>query len=166
MVAGPVLSDDNQRLGSKGYEIGLCVRLSRCVWISGPFRCGKHDVTIFKGIEDEHDERFRESLDLPPYEECLQDKIAEGKLCIFDAGYRGGKRLALPSACDPKELHNFKSRARCRHDSRSMDGSRIFSFCRTLISSASRSIALLLRQCASSYSTKWTKAPNFLSSRF
>ena len=94
----------SQKFKSAGvkYEIGLCVRLSQCVWISGPFRCGKQDVTIFKGIEDEHDERFRESLDLPPYEECLQDKIAEGKLCIFDAGYRGRKRLAYSAPSSMK----------------------------------------------------------------
>lgn len=94
------------------YEIALSVYESKCVWISGPFRCGKGDLAIFQGKEDKHDKKLREELGRPPYE-ALQDKIAHGKLAIVDRGYSGAKNIAPPSSLDPDDLHNFKARARC-----------------------------------------------------
>lgn len=99
------------------YEIAISIHTSNCVWIAGPFRGGKGDLAIYKGVEDEDDEQMQvEELGLPPYD-CLEDKIVEGKLGIADGGYQGGKRLSLPNQSDPARLHAFKSRSRCRQES-------------------------------------------------
>ena len=96
------------------YEIAVSLHDSRCVWVSGPFRGGKHDSTIYTGEEDEIDRNFREELGHEDPYDCIQDVIAEGKLALVDAGYKGVKKASIPRQTDPKELHNYKSRGRCR----------------------------------------------------
>ena len=55
----PLLNQDkhmcSQKFKSAGlkYEIGLSIFESKCVWLAGPFRCGKHNKTIYRGEEDE-----------------------------------------------------------------------------------------------------------------
>ena len=97
------------------YEIALSVYDSKCVWIAGPFRCGKGDLAVFQGKEDKHDKKLRKELGRPRYE-GLQNKIAPGKLAIVDRGYGGAENIAPPSSLDPDDLHNFKARGRCRHE--------------------------------------------------
>jgi hypothetical protein len=86
--------------GAVKYEIAMSVHRPQCVWISGPHRGGKHDLTIFR--------------------EGLKQKIEEGKLAIVDRGYVTSKpderMLSQPNACDSKGLNNFKSRARLRQE--------------------------------------------------
>lgn len=73
-------------------------------------------MSMYNGVEDDHDRQLREELGREPYE-ALCDKIPEGKLGIADSGYQGGAKLALPNrGVDDQVLHNFKSRARCRHE--------------------------------------------------
>jgi hypothetical protein len=89
--------------GALKYEIAIDVYRSKVVWISGPpHRGGKADKTIF--------------------EEALKGKIQPGKKVITDRVY-GSKatpedhaKLALPNPMDDQVLANFKSRARCRHE--------------------------------------------------
>ena len=95
------------------YEIAVSVFQSKCVWVQGPLRGGKHDATVFRGEEDSDDEKLRMELGREPYESA-QKKIPDSKLGIADKGYKGCNKLALPSSTEPK---NFKSRARCRHES-------------------------------------------------
>jgi hypothetical protein len=82
------------------YEIAVSIFKSKCVWISGPHRGGKHDITIFR--------------------EGLKDKIKQGKKLPVDRGYKSSKldegMLSPPCALDSKELNNFKSRARLRQE--------------------------------------------------
>ena len=89
--------------GAVKYELGISVFRPKLVWMSGPFRGGKHDLTMFR-------------------EGGLKAKIREGKMAIADRGYvseRADERklFALPNPLYPPELMNFKSRARCRHES-------------------------------------------------
>ena len=97
------------------YEIGISVFASKCVWLAGPFRGGKADISIYTGIEDEKDRSLREELGRPVYD-CLEDKLADGKLAIGDRSYGAGKKTAVKNDTDPGELHNFKSRALARHE--------------------------------------------------
>ena len=86
--------------GAAKYEIALSVVRPKCVWISGPHRGGKHDLTIFR--------------------EGLKAKMPPGKRAIADRGYVTNqpdeRMLSTPSAKDSKELNNFKSRARLRQE--------------------------------------------------
>lgn len=90
--------------GSAGlkYEIGISIFHSKVVWIAGPFRCGRHDATVFGrkgGLKDQ------------------MVKYAPGKRGIADGVYSKYKDiLSLPNPNDNKELHNFKTRARMRHE--------------------------------------------------
>ena len=97
------------------YEIAMSTFKSKCVWIRGPFRGGKHDISIYRGDENEEDAEIRHELGLPPYE-ALQDKIKPGKYVNADRGYQSGKGIAPPNPSDPKDLAKFKSRGRARHE--------------------------------------------------
>jgi len=47
---GPAYSSHKFR-GKSGlrYELGICIQTGDCVWINGPYRCGKNpDITIFR----------------------------------------------------------------------------------------------------------------------
>ena len=85
------------------YIIVLSVFRSKCLFISGPHLGGKGDLDIFK--------------------ECglLQKMQDSGKKCIADRGFRSkyaNERscFAYPDLMDSRELHNFKSRARCHQE--------------------------------------------------
>jgi DDE superfamily endonuclease len=84
------------------YELAISLYSSKLVWMNGPFRGGEHDLTIFRG--------------------GLKDRLqASGKIAIADSGYKSNEPdemeiLATPNTMDSKELHAFKSRARCRHE--------------------------------------------------
>jgi DDE superfamily endonuclease len=86
------------------YELAISIFTSKLVWMNGPFRGGKHDMTIFR-------------------DDGLKDKLqASGKLAIADGGYKSSDPdesmiLAVPSKMDSRELSEFKARARCRHES-------------------------------------------------
>lgn len=117
----PLLNKDEKMCSHKfksaglKYEIGISVFKSDCVWLAGPFRCGKHDATIYQGKEDAADLSLRQELGLPPHK-CLQDKLCPGKLAIADSIYSKGRGCAVPNQSDPKDLHNFKARGRCRQE--------------------------------------------------
>ncbi len=89
--------------GALKYEIALSVQRSKCVHISGPFRGGLGDVDMFR-------------------KGGLKEKLSANKYAIADRGYRSKfdddrKVLSLPNPkYDSKELNNFKSRARLRHE--------------------------------------------------
>lgn len=84
------------------YEIGLNVFKSQICWLSGPHRGGLPDKEIIKVSG-------------------LLHRVPVGKLVIADGGYAIAdtelkKKISLPSRTDSKRLHNFKSRARLRHE--------------------------------------------------
>jgi hypothetical protein len=98
----PTLPQDKGKMshkykhGAVKYEIALSIFKPKCVWISGPHRGGKHDLTIFR--------------------EGLKNKIKPGKKAIVDRGYATSepdeKMLSQPNETDSKRLNNFKSQAR------------------------------------------------------
>ena len=84
------------------YEIAVAIHEDKIVWVNGPFKGAKHDITIFR-------------------EAGLKDKMSSlpGKVAIADRGYQTSKpdevnMLATPQMNDNPELHRFMSRARCR----------------------------------------------------
>jgi hypothetical protein len=88
------------------YELIMCLIHGRCLWISGPFKCGTHDLTVFRlGFK-------RIMLNLP------------GKMLIGDSIYKPSAAkypeevgmFAPPSSLDSQLLAKWKSRARCRHE--------------------------------------------------
>ncbi|CAB9513718.1 unknown protein [Seminavis robusta] len=85
------------------YVIVLSTHRSKCVHIAGPFRGGKGDIDILRDTG-------------------LMDKLERNnKVCIVDRGFKTKyvqekKVLAYPDYIDSSELHNFKSRARCRQE--------------------------------------------------
>jgi len=100
----PTLSQDSKQMSKKfkhaalKYEIAVSNYHSQICWISGPYRGGKHDITIFR--------------------EGLKHKFAPGKKCNVDRGYQSSrsdeKMLCTPNEADCSELCNFKSRSRLR----------------------------------------------------
>jgi len=88
------------------YELALSVYTDQIVWMNGPFKATRHDLTIFR-------------------EDGLKEKVlALGqnprKFVICDLGYRSSEKdemlLAVPSSRDRPKLKKFKSLARCRQE--------------------------------------------------
>lgn len=87
------------------YELAIDIHRDKIVWMNGPFKATKHDLTIFK-------------------EDGLCDKIralGTTKYVVCDLGYRSKPSdnmpfLAIPSSTDPICLKKFKSLARCRQE--------------------------------------------------
>lgn len=64
------------------YEVALCIRSGRIVWIHGPFRCGEwNDMKIFR--------------------HSLINMLQDGERVETDKGYRGA-----PTATRPPDLNN------------------------------------------------------------
>lgn len=81
------------------YELGIAVAFPRLVWMKGPFRAGKSDVSIFrdKGLKD----RLRTIK----------------KKAIGDRGYNGHpNEVSTYNAHDCRGVKKFKSRALKRHE--------------------------------------------------
>ena len=70
------------------YEIAICLKTSKVVWVSGPHRGGKSDLQIFN--------------------EGLSKKIQDGKKVIADGGYSGNRKIAKPDELNFKELQNLQ----------------------------------------------------------
>ena len=86
--------------GAVKYELALSVFRPKLVWMNGPFVASKHDPKIFR-------------------EDGLKDKLQPGKIVIADKGYKAddlAHMVYIPNAIDDKDLKNFKSRVRCRHE--------------------------------------------------
>jgi len=91
--------------GGLKYEIGVDAYEPQVVWVSGPWRGGKHDLVLYSE------------------EGGLREKIPdEDKVVVCDRVYRDKKRkgnddLALPCIGDLPEIFTFKSRLRARQES-------------------------------------------------
>lgn len=97
----PQMKSSKFRKSGWKYEIALSVWDAKCVWLSGPHKASKHDMTIFR--------------------EGLKAKIAPGKLVSADLGYRTSQpdevgMMSFPNSMDTDALKEFKSRIRCRHE--------------------------------------------------
>jgi hypothetical protein len=117
------------------YEIGISIFTQQVVWISGPHKGSRHDITIFReeeeeGKEDEEDQDEEEGEDgLPPlgneavvevedqHHGGLKTRMPAGKYAIGDKGYRGEPgMISTPNSHDPPEVRKFKGRARARQE--------------------------------------------------
>lgn len=79
------------------YEVALDVLTGRCVWINGPFRGSKNDVTI--------------------YREGLRQLIPPGKLVVGDKGYRGEpETISYPNHLDEEAVAELKKRIRSKQE--------------------------------------------------
>lgn len=79
------------------YEIGICIRTGKIVWIHGPFPCGDWpDLKIF---------RSRLKLELGDDEQVEADK-----------GYRGEPKCRLPNEFHTESDKVAKTTARMRHE--------------------------------------------------
>ena len=82
------------------YEIALSVRTGKCVWISGPHKAGKHDMTVFR--------------------EGLKQMIQPGDVVIADRGYQTSRAdesfMSTPNGQDSIEVARFKTLVRSRHE--------------------------------------------------
>lgn len=95
----PMLPVNRRNWSHKLNQIGLSIFEPKCVWVNGPFRGGKHDMTIYK-------------------EDGLRDKLKPHKRAIVDRGYSDHREtnLSRRSGLDSKELDRFKARASLRHE--------------------------------------------------
>lgn len=110
----PLFPFDKQRHSHKfagaalKYEIAVAIYSNHIVWVNGPFKGGKHDLTILR--EGQGDGSG-----------SLLDMIPQGKLLVTDRGYKTGKedemrKIAYKRDDDPIELKRFKGRVTCRHE--------------------------------------------------
>ena len=80
------------------YELGMSVFENKLVWMNGPFKASRHDITIYRKAG-------------------LQNMIPEGYRVVADRGYVGEPtQICTPNSHDPAELRKFKSRARAGHE--------------------------------------------------
>lgn len=84
------------------YELAVAVFHDNIVWVNGPFKATRHDITVF-------------------HEDGLKNRMPPGKKVIADLGYRTTRAdevdmIALPNASNTLALKKFKSIARSRHE--------------------------------------------------
>ena len=85
------------KAGGVKYEIGVCIATGHIVWINGPFRCGMHDITVFR--------------------QAAIDALEEEEKVEADGGYKGESlHINTPNLYGPKQLEVMKSGARGRHE--------------------------------------------------
>lgn len=83
--------------GGLRYEVGVCIRTGRIVWIHGPFRCGKTDITISRN--------------------AVLYALRDGERVEADLGYRGEDlKINTPNEFGPREMEKMKQYARSRHE--------------------------------------------------
>jgi hypothetical protein len=97
------------------YGIALALRRAKCVHICGPYKGGVHDLVMFRegGLKDE----------LLRMNQTIRG-VRQVKLCVADRGYHSDPKrfpgdnelFSLPNGYDSKELNNYKSRGRLRHE--------------------------------------------------
>jgi len=78
------------------YEVGVCIKTGRIVWINGPFIGGTHDSTIFK--------------------RGLSELLHEDEAVEVDKGYKGDNRMRVPHLGYDSRERKMKSVARAQHE--------------------------------------------------
>jgi hypothetical protein len=113
----PTLPRDNAGCSHKmkhaaaKYEVVLAVHRAKVVHIAGPFKGGTHDLEMFRqgGLKAK----------LTRLNRTLRG-VRRVQLCLADRGYHSKEDdecfFSLPNGYDSKELNNFKSRGRLRHE--------------------------------------------------
>ena len=79
------------------YEVALDVLTGECVWVNGPFKASKNDITIFR--------------------EGLMHLIPDGCLAVGDKGYKGEpNKVSFPNHLDDEYVTELKKRIRARQE--------------------------------------------------
>ena len=78
------------------YEVAVCLKTGRIVWINGPFDGSKNDSTIFK--------------------EGLSNHLYDEEAVEADAGYNGDFKLKAPGMGKDSKERKMKSNARAQHE--------------------------------------------------
>ena len=81
------------------YEVALHLYKNRVAWVSGPFKAGEADITIYR------------------WNGSFKSKLPPGKLVIADKGYTGEDQISTPNQFDSDDVKKFKERARARQES-------------------------------------------------
>lgn len=86
------------------YEVGVALFHDQIVWINGPFKATRHDITVFR---------------LNGLKQKLLNDFPD-KYVTVDLGYITSeldeRMLAWPNSKDPLPLKKFKSLGRCREE--------------------------------------------------
>ena len=115
----PTLPRDNSACshkmnhGAVKYEVTLAVQRAKCVHIAGPFKGGIHDMEMFRqgGLKEKLLSLNRTIRGVRQVKLCLGDGIYHSKV-----DPRENELFSIPNRYDSKELNNFKSRGRLRHE--------------------------------------------------
>jgi DDE superfamily endonuclease len=98
MSKNPVWYSHKSGKAAVNYQLAISIHENKLVAIDGPFPASRNDQGVFN--------------------ESLRDKISPMKRVIVDKGYKNADpKLCKPSSHDSKEMREFKSRARARHES-------------------------------------------------
>jgi hypothetical protein len=77
------------------YEIAISIFTQQVVWVNGPHKVARHDITVYQNGKKKEEEGKEEDKDDTKEKEALIDKIPKGKLGIGDNGYQGGRNACL-----------------------------------------------------------------------
>jgi hypothetical protein len=80
------------------YEIATHLTDNKIVWVNGPFKAGKKDLSIFKEPNG------------------LNTVVPPNMMLLGDRGYRGVKCISTPNEFDSDDVNTFKRRARSRQE--------------------------------------------------
>ena len=83
--------------GGLSYEVAISIYAGDIVWIYGPCRGAKHDITMFR--------------------DALKDMLDEGEMVEADRGYRGDDKVRTPDDFEDIFEMGDKNRIRARHES-------------------------------------------------
>jgi hypothetical protein len=89
----------SEKLNGPGYkyEVAVCIATCDIVWINGPFKAGRHDVTIFT-------------------EDGLKDALCDDEGVEVDRGYQGDDKLKNPNISQSRKDRIEKSTVCSRHE--------------------------------------------------
>jgi len=92
------------------YECCLDIWEGRCVWLSGPFEAGMHDMTVFRGGKaEDKEENWNQN--------ALYFKIKQGDRIVGDSGYEGEpSKIVLMRDEHSKAFKKFLARVASRQE--------------------------------------------------
>jgi hypothetical protein len=79
------------------YEVGVCIQTGDIVWINGPFKAGRSDVTIFQ-------------------EDGLKDALCDNECVECDAVYVGEEKFKAPKVGQSRADRIQKNKVRARQE--------------------------------------------------
>jgi hypothetical protein len=138
------------------HEVALAAHLAKAVHVAGPLKGGTHDLETFRqgGLKAKLARLNQTLRGIRRVQPCLANRGCHSKEddeCFF----------SLPNGCDSKELNDFKSRGRLRHETFNgrIENFRCFS---DTFDAALATISLCLKRLSPLSSIKWMMAAQSL----